>query len=582
VIELRAGLSVTPNLRLLHLVGEGAMGCVWVAEHLGLDTKVAVKFISHTRPKDRPALVARFEREAKAAARIKSPHVVQVFDHGVMEGDTPYFVMELLDGETLGGRLRRAGAMSIGEVEQVVVQVCRALSKAHELGIVHRDIKPDNIFLVKGHDELLVKVVDFGIAKHVEQAGDTMTQTGALLGTPLYMSPERIKSARDADLSADLWGIAVVAYEALTGRPPFTGETVGALFFSICGDPPTPPSELREDVPAAVDAWFSRALRHELDKRFPTARDMASAFRRALGKDTLDEAPGDTLVAAARTAPPADTIVEDAALATGEFVSKHELEVAATISATRAASPAASPAGKTIPGEPAPTPQEGGDTHATFAGTKNEEPERPRRRWVPAVATLAVGALAAFGARAWLSDAPSSTLGALDNDWSGEAARAAASVEPQPTASAETSAPKLGEEDIRKVLDSHKDAYQRCYQERRKKRPELNGTLNVALVISSAGEVRNVIVGGIADVPLRQCVRTEVQNIRFPAPGAEIEVSYPMTFGERPAGRVMTTNVGSTKKAPIVQSNAGPSYGSKGEPEDQKPDQKLQKQTSGD
>jgi hypothetical protein len=385
------------------------------------------------------------------------------------------------------------------------------------------------------------------------------------------MSPERIKSARDADVSADLWGLAVVAYEALTGRPPFTGETVGALFFSICGDPPTPPSELREGVPAAVDAWFSRALRHELDKRFPTARDMASAFRRALGKDTLDEAPGDSLVTEARTAPPADTIVDDAALAPGEFVSKHELEVAATVSATRGASP------KTIPGEPAPPH---GDTHATFAGTKNEEPERPRRRWVPAVATLAVGALAALGARAWMSGAPSSTLGALDNDWSGEAARAAASVEPEATASAETEAPKLGEEDIRRVLDSHKDEYQRCYQERRKKRPELNGTLNVALVISSAGEVRNVIVGGIADVPLRQCVRGEVQQVKFPAPGAEIEVSYPMTFGERPASRVMTTNVGSKKKEPIAQSNAGPSYGSF--PNQRPEDNKLQKQTSGD
>jgi serine/threonine protein kinase len=522
MFEPRPGLAVTPNLRLVRLLGEGAMGSVWVAEHLGLDTKLAVKFISHTRPKDRPALVARFEREAKAAARIKSPHVVQVHDHGVMAGDTPYIVMELLEGETLGARLRRAGALSLAEVEQVVTHVGRALGKAHELGIVHRDIKPDNIFLAKGDDEMLVKVLDFGIAKQVEHAGDTMTQTGALLGTPLYMSPERIKSARDADLSADLWALAVVAYESITGKPPFSGETVGALFFAICGDTPTPPSEAREGSPPALDGWFSRALRPEAEKRFPSARDMVSAFRRSLGKETLDESKTDTLVAAAHSS------ADDAALATGEFVSKHELEIA-----------------NTVVNEPPPPKQV-----ATLDGTAQREPASVRRRLWPwaAAAVAALGGTAAF---ATVSQPAGLALDSFGSQWADDATAAASSVE----APQEAKTPTLSEEQIGKILDGHKPAYRDCYEQSRKRRPGLSGTLSVALVIGADGRARNVIVGGIADPPLRQCVREHVQTVRFPAPGAEMEVSYPIELGDRPAGKVLTTSVRvqSKKKEPVQQ-----------------------------
>jgi serine/threonine protein kinase len=202
---------VTPSVRLERLLGVGGMGSVWVAQHLALDTEVAVKFIlPEMLDYGEGGTFARFQQEAKAAARVKSPHVVQVFDQGVMEATkTPYIVMELLEGESLGDYLTREGRMSTADTVEMVVQTSRALGKAHEQGIVHRDIKPDNIFLVAG-DSIFCKVLDFGIAKRTDQdAGDAKTRTGLVVGSPQYMSPERLKS-RHTDFRADLSGVGRV------------------------------------------------------------------------------------------------------------------------------------------------------------------------------------------------------------------------------------------------------------------------------------------------------------------------------------------------------------------------------------
>ncbi len=147
-MELAPGIMVTPTVRLVRLLGQGGMGSVWVADHLTLKTEVAVRFLLADLVRSNPGMLARFEREASAAARIKSPHVVATFDYGVVEDGTPYIVMELLDGESLSERVARAGPLSVGETGQVLAQVAKALRKAHQLGIVHRDIKPDNLFLV--------------------------------------------------------------------------------------------------------------------------------------------------------------------------------------------------------------------------------------------------------------------------------------------------------------------------------------------------------------------------------------------------------------------------------------------------
>src|SRR5262245_31536554 len=188
---LAAGAMVSPSVRLVRLLGKGGMGSVWVAEHLTLKTLVAVKFMAENFAQS-PGAVARFEREAVAAAQIKSPHVVQVFDHGVDESGVPYIVMELMEGEDLAHRLAAVGHLSPMQTAQIVGQVCKALSKAHAAQIVHRDIKADNIFLVQSDDDVFVKVLDFGIAKrHDDAPSSHLTSTGAVVGTPHTMSPEQ-------------------------------------------------------------------------------------------------------------------------------------------------------------------------------------------------------------------------------------------------------------------------------------------------------------------------------------------------------------------------------------------------------
>jgi serine/threonine protein kinase len=211
-------MMVTPNVRLVRPIGEGAMGEVWVADHLTLKTQVAVKFISEEMDLSDPEVLGRFKREASTAAQIKSPYVVQTFDQGVTPHGTPYIVMELLDGESLGDRLDRTGWLSLRQTAQVLAHTAKALNAAHKLGIIHRDIKPDNLFLVPTDDRLMVKGLDFGIAKeaHLPKMGG-LTSPGVLVGTPEFMSPEQILTPGEVTFRADLWALAVVAYLCVTG-----------------------------------------------------------------------------------------------------------------------------------------------------------------------------------------------------------------------------------------------------------------------------------------------------------------------------------------------------------------------------
>jgi serine/threonine-protein kinase len=243
-----------------------------------------VKFIATELVGNSPELVARFNREAMAAAMIKSPHVVQILDHGMMRDGTPYIVMELLEGEDLGARLDRGGKLTMAEAVSVVSQVAKALTRAHAVGIVHRDIKPDNIFIVRqdDDDELFVKVLDFGIAKHTRQTSHSVvTVTGTLVGTPAYMSPEQVLSGKHVDARSDLWSLGVVAYHALTGEIPFEGATLGALCVAISRGTFVAPSYLEATLPASIDEWMNRALAQLPDHRFQSAKELADALRAA-------------------------------------------------------------------------------------------------------------------------------------------------------------------------------------------------------------------------------------------------------------------------------------------------------------
>jgi len=273
------GELVTPKIRLVRPLGAGGMGSVWLADHLALHTQVVVKFISAELANHKEA-IARFEREAAAASQVKSPHVVQILDHGVTDEGTPFIVMELLEGRDLAVHLEKFGRMTVGEVAEVVAQLCRALSRAHERGIVHRDIKPQNIFLCDaGSGELFVKLLDFGIAKgaSVEKL-DTNTKTGTVVGSPYYMSPEQLVGAKDIDFRTDLWSVGVVAFEALTGMRAFDGETVGALALRIHNDPLPIPSARNDNLPPTVDEWFEHACARGPSGRFHSAKEMADAF----------------------------------------------------------------------------------------------------------------------------------------------------------------------------------------------------------------------------------------------------------------------------------------------------------------
>jgi eukaryotic-like serine/threonine-protein kinase len=293
-MSLGPGTYVTSSVRLDRPLGKGGMGSVWVARHESLDSEVAVKFVSSEAAAEDPSIVARFKREAALSSKIKSPHVVKTFDHGIMDGGVPYIVMELLDGETLGGRLGRVNWLAVHEVSVLVSQVAQVLDEAHRLGVVHRDIKPDNVFLIATGYDLFVKVLDFGIAKQTQVPNVShVTDTGMIVGTPEYMSPEQLLSTKTADFRCDLWALAVLAYHCLIGRPPFRGETLPSLSIAICHGEFTPPSQLMPELPPDIDGWFARAFDRTPENRFAGALEMADAFRRIV-RASLDAVSANT------------------------------------------------------------------------------------------------------------------------------------------------------------------------------------------------------------------------------------------------------------------------------------------------
>jgi len=282
-IQPAQNVVIAERFRLNRLLGRGGMGSVWHATHLGLDVPCAVKFIEGEGAQ-LPEIQARFEREAKAAAHLRSPHVVQILDHGVCEG-TPYIAMELLEGEDLGKRLARVGRLPPHELLTIVTQVCRALTKAHSQGIVHRDLKPDNIFLVRDDDREVTKVLDFGIAKATGAgAPGTSTRTGAMLGTPYYMSPEQAQGTKAVDARSDLWSLAVIVFEALTGQRPFESEALGDLLMKIIVAPMPVPSYFARDLPPAIDAWWAKAAQRDPALRFQTAKELGDGLVVAFGR----------------------------------------------------------------------------------------------------------------------------------------------------------------------------------------------------------------------------------------------------------------------------------------------------------
>jgi serine/threonine protein kinase len=289
---MQTGLIIAPNLKLVRPLGGGGMGTVWAAEHAALGREVAVKFLSEDLASD-PFAVARFEREAMAVAELENEHIVKVIEFGFTDSGLPFMVTDLLEGENLGERLVREGRIAPDVVATILDQICDALASAHDLGIVHRDIKPENVFVMTGQGpsdaQPSIRLLDFGIAKHWRDPRLDVTGTGVAVGTPQYMSPEQLLSAKHVDFRADLWSLGVLAYRAVTGRLPFEATGFAALCIKIHRGVFTRASAYDASLSPGLDAWFTKALRGHPAARFSSAREMTISFRAALTTPTSVE-----------------------------------------------------------------------------------------------------------------------------------------------------------------------------------------------------------------------------------------------------------------------------------------------------
>jgi serine/threonine-protein kinase len=295
----RTGQLVAGKFRLDAVIGRGGMGAVWRATHVTLGHHLAIKLVSREYVHSAEAL-RRFDAEARAAARLQSRHIVQVFDSGTLDDDTPYIAMELLTGENLAQRIARVGSIPLREAVLLLGQCCRALSRAHAAGIIHRDIKPDNLFLARTPDDDadVVKVLDFGIAKMTRDlaASAAVTGTGAMLGTPRFMSPEQVSGSKDIDSRTDLYSLGLVAFTMLTGRQAISGDTLGRVLLQICAEPLPSLTGAAPWLPSGLEPWFQRACARQPDDRHRSAEEFIATLRAACA-EALAEAGPATLAA---------------------------------------------------------------------------------------------------------------------------------------------------------------------------------------------------------------------------------------------------------------------------------------------
>ncbi|WP_437758139.1 serine/threonine-protein kinase [Sorangium sp. So ce1389] len=278
---MAVGDVLAGKYRVEQIVGAGAMGTIVAAWHLELDQRVAMKFL-HSPGAEGGDPTERFRREARALARIKSEHVARVLDVGSLPGNMPYMVMEFLEGNNLADEIRARGPLPPMEAVGYVLEAIEAMAEAHAAGIVHRDLKPANLFLARRPDGgRILKVLDFGISKAllgITRDELSLTKTATLLGSPLYMSPEQVRSARDVDARADIWSLGVIIYEMLTGRTPYNGDSVPQLFSALLYETPLTIAQIRSDIPRELDAAVMHCLGKERDQRWRNVGDLGVAL----------------------------------------------------------------------------------------------------------------------------------------------------------------------------------------------------------------------------------------------------------------------------------------------------------------
>ena len=283
---------------------------MYEARHARLAGRYAVKVL-HPEVRKHPEVLMRFQREAQVTSALRHPGIVQVIDFNTAPGGAPYLVMEYLEGEDLGRIIARIGTLALPRAANITLQIAAALSAAHRMGVVHRDLKPQNIFLLPGDDDEpeRVKVLDFGISK-IHSVSRKLTGTSVVLGTPQFMAPEQAEGREEVDAAADQFSLAAIVYEMLTGRPAFTGETLASVLYQIVHVDPVPVIRLRPDLPEDVQGVLARAFAKKKDERFSSALEFARRLAQAASMPVGITAPstamaGATVVTAA--APDADT-----------------------------------------------------------------------------------------------------------------------------------------------------------------------------------------------------------------------------------------------------------------------------------
>jgi serine/threonine protein kinase len=310
--ELVTGAVIAGRFHLDRRIGEGGMGVVWAATHMVTRKPVALKMLKPERAAD-PDLRQRFIREARAVCAVQHPNIVEIHDVLETEDGSPVMVMDLLHGESLGQRLDRETRLPPGEVARLMLPVVSAVGTAHAAGVVHRDLKPDNIFLAEeGDGTLSVKVLDFGIAKVLATETDAaatggLTGTGAMLGTPYYMAPEQIFGERDIDHRADIWALGVILYECLSGRRPTQAENIGQILKVITTDGIAPLDLVAPEVPVDLARLVRRMLMRDRAARPQSLSEVQAALKRFT--DAAARSFGDPAIAFPRGSfPPAEEV----------------------------------------------------------------------------------------------------------------------------------------------------------------------------------------------------------------------------------------------------------------------------------
>lgn len=279
-MALEIGDVIQNKYKIVGVIGQGGMGAVFEGENMAIARRVAIKVL-HQQVASQAGVLERFEREAQAAGRIGNDHILEVLDMGTLADGDRFMVMEFLDGETLQDRIQKRGRMSPSEAANLSKQLLTGLLAAHHAGIIHRDLKPENVFILRekaGRTDF-VKIIDFGISKFTQLGGDMkMTATGAVMGTPYYMSPEQAKGTTAADARSDLYAVGVILYKAITGQVPFDGQTFNELLFKIVLSPLPNAREFVPDLDPAFESIICKAMARDAGDRFQTAEDFIAAL----------------------------------------------------------------------------------------------------------------------------------------------------------------------------------------------------------------------------------------------------------------------------------------------------------------